>query len=124
MAEYLKGQVWEYKTREDEESSLVYIVKIDEDENMGKIYHIFIDGIKLKNPHIESGVQTVLPHAPVDEKTLTTSLTKLKYTTQDLPDISNGYSTWKSAYDSNEGGVFNIPIRKIIQYIEDIVNEN
>lgn len=123
-AEYSVGQVWEYKSRKDEESSRVYIVHIDQHEKLGKIYHIYIEGINIKNPHIAGGIQVELPHAPVDEETLKLSLTKLVGKTDALPDISAGYGVWKEAFDSGEGGVFNIPISQIIQYIEDIVQKN
>lgn len=66
----------------------------------------------------------MLPHAPVDEKTLELSLTKMVGTTKQLPDISGGYSVWKDAFDSGEGGVFNIPVSQIIGCIEQVVGKN
>lgn len=123
-SDYAIGQVWEYKTREGEVRSRLYIVHIDDHEKIGKIYHIFVDGVAIKNPHIEGGVQRVLPHAPVDGKTLELSLTKMVGTTENLPDISEGYSIWKEAFDSGEGGIFNISVSKIIEYIEQVVGNN
>ncbi|WP_404418312.1 hypothetical protein [Marinospirillum sp.] len=123
-SDYAIGQVWEYKTRESETGSHLYIVHIDDHEKIGKIYHIFVDGVAIKNPHIEGGVQDVLPHAPVDERTLELSLTKMVGTTKQLPDISEGYSIWKQAFDSGEGGVFNISVSQIIEYIEQMVGQN
>lgn len=121
---YAIGQVWEYKTREGETGSRLYIVHIDEHEKLGKIYHVFVDGVAIKNPHIEGGIQDVLPHAPVDEKTLELSLIKMSGTTKQLPDISEGYSVWKEAFDSGDGGVFNISVSQIIEYIEQVVGQN
>ncbi|MGF1528498.1 MAG: hypothetical protein ACFCBW_17115 [Candidatus Competibacterales bacterium] len=95
---------------------------IDAEDDL--IYHIFVDGVAIKNPHIEGGVQDVLPHAPVDEKTLELSLIKLTGTANQLPDISEGYSVWKEAFDSGEGGVFNISVSQIIEYIEQVVGQN
>ncbi len=123
-SDYVIGQVWEYKTREGEAGSRLYIVHIEEHEKIGKIYHIFVDGVAIRNPHIDGGVQDVLPHAPVDEKTLELSLIKLTGTTSQLPDISEGYGVWKEAFDSGEGGVFNIPVSQIIEYIEQVVGQN
>ncbi|MEO1297392.1 MAG: hypothetical protein AAFW75_16735, partial [Cyanobacteria bacterium J06636_16] len=79
------------------------------------IYHIYIDGLKLKNRRVEGDLQNFLPHVPVDEKTLNASVTDLLETKMDLPDISEGYEAWREA----EGGVFNIPMKKIIQVIEE-----
>jgi hypothetical protein len=121
--EYSVGQIWEYKTRTHEATSRLYIVHIDEHEKIGKIYHIYVEGVKIKNTHIECGIQDVLPHAPVDIKTLKLSLTRMIGTTKSLPDISDGYAVWKEAFDSGEGGVFNITVNKIIQYIEEVAGQ-
>ena len=66
------GQIWEYKTRPSEEASRLYIVKIESWPNGEKIFHIYADKLKIKNPMLSGGFQTVLPHAPVSEKTLRT----------------------------------------------------
>ena len=121
---YEAGQIWEYNARDHEKGSRLYIVQVDENKTIGKIYHIYIDGLKIKNPHIQGGIQSVLPHAPVDAKTLKLSLIKKIGTTKDLPDISEGYSVWKKAFDSGEGGVFNISVDKIIEYIEEVVGKS
>ena len=119
---YKIGQVWNYKTRDNEEGSRIFIVRADPNEKLGTIYHIYIDGLKVKNPHIDSGIQDDLPHSPVSEKTLDESVTTLAIeNSTDLPDVSEGYQTWKEAFDKGEGGVFTIPANQIIQYIEDIV---
>ena len=76
-AEYKSGQVWKYKTRPGEENSLVYIVKVDRENGYGNIYHIYVDGLKIRNAKIKGGIQSQLPHAPVDEKTLNYSVTAL-----------------------------------------------
>jgi len=122
---YKIGQVWNYHTREGEKESRIYIVRAEPNEKLGTIYHIFVDGLKIQNPHTDSGTQDNLPHSPVSEKTLDESVTTLAIAhTDDLPDISEGYSTWKEAFDKGEGGIFTIPVNQIIQYIEDIVTGN
>ena len=120
---YKVGQVWNYQTREAEAGSHLFIVRADPDEKLGVIYHIYVDGIRIKNPHSPSGSQDHLPHSPVSEKTLDDSVTSLATNqASELPDISEGYAAWRKAYDNNQGGVFTIPVKQIIQYIEDIVN--
>ena len=44
-------------------------------------------------------------------------------TTKNLPDISEGYKVWKEVFDTGQGGVFNIPISQILEYIEDTLNQ-
>lgn len=122
-AEYKSGQVWKYKTRPGEESSLVYIVKIDKEKGYGNIYHIYVDGLKIRNSRINGGIQHYLPHAPVDQKSLNDSVTDLLREGGPMPDISEGYGAWREPFDSGNAGVFDIPIAKIIGFIEDIVSK-
>jgi hypothetical protein len=123
IADYEVGQVWEYKTRPGEEASRIYIAKIDEDEKLGRIFHIYVDGLRIKNKHTDSGYQNALPHSPVDKSTLDASVTNLINIVEDVPDVSEGYKAWKDAFDAGQGGVFNIPVAQIIEYIEGIVNQ-
>lgn len=121
---YRAGQVWSYKTRTGEENSRIYIVKVDTDGELGSIFHIYVDGIAIKNPHLPNGgSQTSLPHSPVSAETLDASVVELIESDGKMPDISEGYGVWKEAYDKGEAGVFTIPVAKIVQYIEDIVND-
>ena len=100
-------------------------MRAEPNAKLGTIYHICVGGLKILNPHKDSGTQDNLPHSPVSKKTLDESVTTLAIEhTDDLPDISKGYSTWKEAFDNGEGGIFTIPVKQIIQYIEDIVTGN
>lgn len=124
IADYDVGQVWEYETRPGEESSLVYIVKVDEHEKLGKIFHISIVGIKIGNPAAEKGYVDSLPHAPVSEEALRASLTKLVRSAKILPDFAEGYAIWRQAFDSGEAGIFTVPVHEIVSFIEHAVNAN
>jgi hypothetical protein len=123
-SKYSAGQVWGYQTRPGEQESRLYIVKTDRDKTLGTIYHIYVDGIAIKNPHMPGGgVQTCLPHSPVSAETLDASVTELLERHRgEMPDISEGYGVWKEGYDKGEAGVFTIPVAEIIAYIEDIVS--
>lgn len=123
MLHFEEGQVWRYQTRAHESESKLYIVRIDE-FNGNRIFHIFLDGLSLKNQNTESGIQTVLPHAPVDQDSLEKSFLEFQGYTDTPPDISEGYSIWREAFDSGDAGAFNIPISQVVQYIEDIVAGN
>ena len=125
IADYEVGQVWEYKTRPGEEASRIYIARIDENERLGRIFHIYVDGLKIKNKHTDSGYQTALRHSPVDKSTLDSSVTELILidAEKDVPDVSEGYKVWKEAFDSGRAGVFNIPVARIIESIESIINQ-
>jgi len=121
---YQVGQIWNYQTRQGEESSQIIIVKVEPDKKLGMIYHIYIDGLRIPNPHLKTGIQDSLPHCPVSEKTLDDSVTMLTSRIADpLPDISSGYANWKEAFDSGEGGIFTMPVKEIIQSIEFVLSE-
>jgi len=117
-SKYKTGEVWNYKTRDGENQSRIYIARIDRIEKYGNIYHISVDNLNIKNKHLKNGIQTVLPHIPVSQEALDLSVTTQTSNTEKTPDITEGYKQWKK----DNGGVFTIPISKIIQYIEDIVN--
>ena len=123
FAQYEVGQIWQYKTREGEETSHIYIAQIDTMNNYGNIYHIYIDGLTLKNPYSATGYQSVLPHAPVDKEALDASVIELLKSDAEMPDISEGYSYWREAFDSGQAGVFTAPIDQIIQFIEEASNQ-
>lgn len=120
---YKERQVWSYKTRENESNSKIYIVKIEYNKTIGKIYHIYIDNLNIKNPYQKSKIQNNLSHSPVSEKTLDDSVIKIvtaKY--ENNINISDGYVAWKEAFDDGKAGVFTIPVNEIIQCIEDVAN--
>ena len=120
---YKEGQVWSYKTRENESNSKIYIVKIEYNKTIGKIYHIYIDNLNIKNPYQKSKIQNNLSHSPVSEKTLDDSVIKIVTANyENNINISDGYVAWKEAFDDGKAGVFTIPVNEIIQCIEDVAN--
>ena len=120
---YKEGQVWTYHTRPGEGASRVHIVRIDPDDGRGAIYHIYVDRLALKSPLMSAGVQDILPHAPVSAASLDASVVGLVETrTSGIPDISKAYAAWREAFDRGRGGVFTLPVSRIVQRIEDIVN--
>ena len=120
---FAEGQVWSYKTRKGEESSRVLINKIESHPKLGKIFHISVSGVKVKNPRIAGGISTDLPHSPVSEETLKKSLTKLLGNSQPNPDYREGYQTWKTAFDKGEAGIFTIDVADIVGVIEQAINK-
>lgn len=121
--DFAEGQVWSYKARKGEDKSQVVINKIEIDPKLGKIFHISVSGVKVKNPRIAGGISTELPHFPVSEETLKRSLIKLKGTKQINPDYRDGYQTWRSAFDKGEAGIFTIDVAKIVGVVEQAVNK-
>lgn len=121
--DYAEGQVWSYKTRAGEEKSTVLINRIEQNEKLGKIFHISIDGVRVKNRHAARGISTELPHFPVSEETLKKSLIRRLGTRAPNPDYVEGYKTWKAAFDAGHAGIFTISVSEIIGFVEETINK-
>jgi hypothetical protein len=117
--EFREGQIWRYDTRPGEENSRLFIARIDRGLGNQSIYHIYLDGLQLKNPLFPGGVQDHLPHAPVTRKTLDASVTGLVEEGAVMPDIAEGYATWLLAFEKGQAGIFDLPVKEIVQVIED-----
>lgn len=108
---YAVGQVWEYQTRPGDEGSLLKIQRIERAPGRRDlVYHISVIGFRLSNPD----VLPVLHHSPVSRATLDASVTRLSSSTAEFPDPSEGIAVWKR----NNGGVYDIPVARIIEAIE------
>ena len=108
---YAVGQVWEYQTRPGDEGSLLKIQRIERAPGRrALVYHISVIGFRLSNPD----VLPVLHHSPVSRATLDASVTRLSSSTAEFPDPSEGIAVWKR----NNGGVYDIPVARIIEAIE------
>ena len=121
--DFEEGQVWSYQTRPGEEGSKLYIVRIDRALSKLPIFHIYLDGLKLKNPLMTGGVQDHLAHAPVSQESLEASVTKLLQSGAPMPNISEGYTAWLLAFSQRKAGVFNMPVKDIVQFIENAFNK-
>lgn len=122
-ADYSEGQVWSYKARLGEQKSTVLINKIETHEKLGKIFHISVDGVRVKNRHLKGGVSTELPHFPVSEETLKKSLTKLVAKRAPNQAYIEGYKTWKAAFDAGEAGIFTVSVSEIVEFVEEAINK-
>jgi esterase/lipase superfamily enzyme len=115
------GQVWQYKTRPGEDDSRLYIVKIEPWMNGEKIFHIYADKLKIKNPLDTNGIQTEFSYGPVSEQTLKLSVTQLQEKTTTLPAISEGMGEMLLGKEAAK--VLTISVSEIITAIENIVTQ-
>lgn len=117
---YRVGQEWNYKTRPGEENSILKILKIEEYSASGKVIHISINGLKMKNPHHPEGIADKISHLPITEEALDKSVIRIKNDTRQMPDSieTDGYSYWKKEFDKGNAGVFSIPVSEIVNVME------
>jgi len=116
--QYSCGQVWKYKTRHHEPHSRLTIVQIDQDIKNTPIFHIHINGLDIKNPHHPDGILNTLPHSPVALETLDCSVIELDKILADFPDQFEGYSEWLKSWEQGKAGIFSLPIKDMIDFVE------
>ena len=121
--EFAQGQVWSYKTRRGEEASTLLINKIDNDANLGEIFHITVSDVRVKNKRVPGELTTELPHFPVARETLEASCVKLIRVAKPNPNYAEGYAQWKRAFDQGRAGIFAVPVSEIVQIVETTVNK-
>lgn len=116
---YQVGQEWQYHTRPGEEASTIKITKIETYKEIGKMVHIAVSGVKIKNPKYPDAILEEILHLPYAEFALRKSTTQLKNDRCELPDYEFGYVRWRAAFDEDNAGYFGIPLREAIQWLED-----
>jgi hypothetical protein len=108
--DYANGQVWHYKTRPEDQDSLLRINEIEKTGGTAParvIYHISIIGV-----HFHGAAEPIaIAHLPVSRETLDASVTGLATTKAPFPSDADGLKNWREAH----GGVFTTPIAEILQ---------
>ncbi len=122
MSEFSAGQTWRYKTRPGEEASRVVVCKVETDERFGKIVHVYVEGVAIKNPHLAGGVK-IIAHLPFAEGALRRSVVTLEGMRLPLPGYEEGYKTWKQAFDAGKAGIFTIPVAEAVEFMELALNK-
>ena len=115
---YKVGQVWQYHTRPSEPNSTLTIVKI-ELASSDTIVHVHIADVKLKTDTVGTSYQNTIGHSPFSRAAITASVTKLVTVVQILPEYEEGYSLWRKAYLSGNGGIFSTPVSQSVGDTEE-----
>lgn len=111
------GQVWNYKTRRNEEKSTLTILKIESLPKLGVIVHIRVDGIRLHN--CTGGPEpNNFAHMPFTRDAIERSVVKVAKENGPVPDFQEGYDEWRRAC----GGVYTITVAEAIQVSEETFN--
>jgi hypothetical protein len=112
------GDVWEYQTRRNEETSRVIIVRLDKSPDLGVIVHVAVEGIKLANCNNGPEPDNV-PHMPFARKAFEDSVTRKVASNSELPsNWKDGYEDWSRAYAQNKAGIYVISVADAVAVAE------
>jgi hypothetical protein len=115
------NQVWSYRTRPNETASKLVICAIEYDSKAGKLVHVLITDLKMRNPRSPSGISDTVFHAPFTEAALRASVVEVVALAQSQalpPQWQQGYAQWRAAYDAGQGGVWNMPVADAVAAME------
>ena len=108
-AELQPGQVWSYRNRAGETASTLTVLKVETYKDLGRVVHIRIDGIHMKNP-LRGNVLSDIPHLPFKERAVQQSVTEIVRRLSTVPEFQDGYDTWKKAYVAGQAGAFDMSV--------------
>lgn len=121
--QYAVGQLWACQGRHDGEQPTLLINRIDQHPLAGgNIYHVTLDGLKIRNPRVPEGVMTQLAHAPVTDQTLQRSQLRLLGQQAADPAYLQGYGQWREAFDAGNAGSFGVSVATILEIVERQLN--
>ncbi|MDA7858193.1 hypothetical protein N9B31_03660 [Mariniblastus sp.] len=114
LTQFSVGQIWTYTTRDCETDSRMTIVRLDEDPDFGTIVHVFVSGVSIPNTQAPGGITTFIAHLPYSEEALEKCVLQLDGESTELPDYEEAYQLWRTAFESDEAGVFDDPVSEVI----------
>ncbi|WP_435921442.1 hypothetical protein [Paenibacillus sp. DYY-L-2] len=74
----------------------------------------------MKSPE---GTKDNIGHLPYGKIALKESLIAILSQDKQVPDFSEGYSTWKTEFDNNRAGIWSIPLSEAIGAMEEALNQ-
>ena len=118
---YAPGQRFRYRTRPGEEASRLLVNRVELAANGQAVFHVSVSGVRIRNPHGEAGPATDLQHLPVSIRTLRESA--LVPDGEARPNLrgEEGYLQWRKAAAQGKGGVFDLPLDRLVAYVEELL---
>ncbi|MBD2767228.1 hypothetical protein IC235_04920 [Hymenobacter sp. BT664] len=120
-SKYQVGQVWTYTTRSSEPDAKLTIVKVEGQDSIGNIIHVYVSNVKIKTSLDPDKYSETISHMPFSEAAIDSSVTKQIGTVTKLPDFKAGYDEWRRSFDAGHAGVFTITVGKAVEYMETAV---
>ena len=117
-SKYRVGQVWSYNTRPSEPDAKLTIVKIEGQDSIGNIIHVYVSNVKVKTSSNPEKYSETITHMPFSEAAIDSSVIKQIGTTSEPPDYTEGYEEWRQSFKVGHAGVFSITVGKAVEYME------
>ncbi|MFV0298753.1 MAG: hypothetical protein ACK5JT_21835 [Hyphomicrobiaceae bacterium] len=120
------GEIWRATGRADDGDDVrVAILAVEHHDALGEICSVAVTGVCIRNPSMDGGVQTDLPHAPIAADALARSVTELIArngpSSQD-EDFCEAYRQWHEPFTRGEAGIFTLPVTEILDLVESAIN--
>jgi hypothetical protein len=116
---YKAGQVWKYKTRQSEPNSILKILRVEHYSDTSIVIHIAVENVHVRNVTSSSGFVERIPHLPISEQALDSSVVELIDEKIPLPDFQDGYDIWKES----KGGVFSVTVAEAVDLAEQALKK-
>ena len=106
--DFQPGQIWKYRTREEEENSKVTIIEIDE-----TALHIYVDELNVTTPKGQRIKEVYIPIAP---SALVKSVTELAQ--EQAPNYQARRKEWLESHDTRGQGFFTMELSQFLTALE------
>lgn len=113
------GQRWAYQTRPQDQGSTLIVLRVDDAGASGRIVHVALGGLSIKNPLSPDGRSTTVRHMPFEEAALRRSVTELLADGVPVPPYEEGYAMWREAFDAGRAGYYTVTVAEAVQVIEE-----
>lgn len=121
-SKYRPGQVWSYRTRQQDQGSDLIVVAVDQDPTLGTIVHVHVRGVSLTEPGGSASRTTNIGHMPFAAEALDRSVVE-HLGDAPLPAFQEGYDLWRAAFDDGKAGVYSITVADAVETIEQALRQ-
>lgn len=116
------NQIYTFEGRQQDPQPEIIITKIDDGSAKGKIFHCYIQGVKMKTSLSDKGYSDHIVHLPFSEEGLRSSQLIYKKQCDSLPNYQEGYKIWLESLEKGKGGIFHIPLKMALDFLEQKMN--
>jgi hypothetical protein len=115
---YEVGQVWTYKTRPQEKSSTLMVLRVDNTSKLGQVIFVGVKDVRILHP--SGKVLSSMSPLPFTKDALDQSVIKQVGKTDKLMNSSFGYQKWKEAqFAGKKPPTYVKPVAEIVNALEN-----